>query len=246
MAYIAHTLTNLPAVRRWDTPRWMHNMNRVLGKLHVPIRLQRRFDHREDMVSLEQIANFELLIHDLLDHGVPGAFVELGCYMGSTASVISCLLQDLDPGRAFHVYDSFDIELGRDRGIRALFEANMQAAVVPMPIIHAGDVYDLVPRELPDRIAFAHIDLGTGRTVQNHLPLMHHTLAAVYDRLEPEGILFLMDHHVNGKTIHGHDSNPGVRIAADMFFADKPEGIHLLYGGACSHAYVRKRQADTG
>jgi O-methyltransferase len=241
MASTAYSLANLPDDRRWETPAWLRNMNRALGKLHAPIALHKRFNHREDMVSLEQMANFELLIHELLEHGVPGAFVELGCYAGSTASIFGRFLKDLDPGREFHVFDRFDIELGSDRGIRALFEARMKDAGLPMPIIHAGDIYDLVPDELPERIAFAHIDLGTGGLVQNHALLMEHAIAAVYERLVPEGVLCLMDYHVPGQTMHGHDSNPGVRVATDAFFENKPESIHLLYGGPCSHAYVRKR-----
>jgi O-methyltransferase len=241
MPTTAYSLTTLPDVRRWETPAWVRNMNRALNKLHAPVTLQQRFDHREDMVSLEQIANFELLIHELLEHDVPGAFVELGCYMGSTASVFGRLLRDLDPHREFHVFDRFDIQLGRSSGIRNRFETRMREAEIPMPFIHAGDIYDLVPDELPQHIAFAHVDLGTGRLAQNHAVLMDYAIKALYDRLMPEGVLCLMDYHIPGKTINGNDSNPGVRLAADAFFEDKSETIHLLYGGPCSHAYVRKR-----
>ncbi len=219
----------------------MRRMNRALAKLRAPVELRKRFDHHEDMVSLEQVANFELLIHELIEHGVAGSFVELGCYVGNTAAVIGRLLKDLDPQRAFHVYDSFDIELGRSRGIRAQFEARMRKEELPLPVIHAGNILDLLPGELPERIAFAHIDLGTGSSVDGHAALMKQAISAVYERLTPEGILCLMDYHSPGRTLHGNDSNPGVREAADTFFRDRPELIHLLYGGPCSHAYVRKR-----
>ena len=97
-------------------------MNKVLGKLRMPYDLKKRFDHREDMVSLEQVGNFELLINELLEHEVPGEFVELGCYTGSTAAVFAALLAAHRNERRLHVYDSFDIELGSVKGIREVFE----------------------------------------------------------------------------------------------------------------------------
>ena len=71
--------------------------------------------------------------------------------------------------------------------------------------------------------------------------LMLRALSHVYQRLSPGGILVLMDYHVPGLTVEGNDSNPGVRPAADAFFADRPERVITLYGGPCSHGYVRKQ-----
>lgn len=234
-------LSGLPPKEHTTDPSWMHYVNKVLGKLRSPVDLRKRFDHREDMVSLEQVANFELLGGDLLERNVPGAFVELGCYIGSTAVVFARMLKTLDPARPFHVYDRFDIELGSVHGIRHLFEENMRHSQMPMPAVHAGDILQLVPAELPDAIALAHIDLGTGGSTEAHTQLIEHALNAVYPRLSPGGLLLLMDYHVDGATLHGNDSNPGVRIATDRFLEDKPEKMHLLYGGPCSHAYLRKQ-----
>ncbi len=215
-------------------------MNRVLNKLRSPVVLRKRFDHREDMVSLEQISNFELLLTDVLEHGVPGSAVELGCYMGSTAAVIAALLQARDPQRPFHVYDRFDIELGTVHGVRQAFLERMREAKVPVPVIHAGDVLETVPAQLPGTIAFAHFDLGTGSETFNHVSLMAHCLSHVYRRVSPGGILVFMDYHVPGRTVDGNDSNPAVRLTVDAFFENKPEKPRILYGGPCSHAYIRK------
>ncbi len=216
-------------------------MNKVLGKLRVPYDMKKRFDHRNDMVSMEQIGNFELLINSVLEQGVEGDFVELGCYTGSTAAVFATLLAAHgDHRRKFHVYDRFDIELGSARGIRDIFEQNISDTQAPMPVIHAGDVFETVPAELPEQIAFAHIDLGTGAPLDVHRKLIDHALQSVYPRMSPSGVMVFMDYHVPNVTVNGNDSNPGVRAACDDFFVNKPERIKLLYGGPCSHAYARK------
>jgi SAM-dependent methyltransferase len=215
-------------------------LNKVFYKARLPFALTHRFDYRNDMMSLEQIANFDLLITDVLDRNVPGAFVELGCYTGNTTAVFAKLLSLLDPERPLHVFDRFDIELGKERGIRATFEARMHQCELPMPVIHEGDLMELVPAELPDRIAFAHIDLGTGGSPENHSRLMLHALESVYPRLSKDGLIVLMDYHVPGRTVLGKNVNPGVRKAVDAFLADKPEAPTLLLAGPCSHAFVRK------
>lgn len=229
-----------PNAERWTVSPWVMYMNKVLGKLRLPYDLKKRFDHREDMVSLEQVGNFELLINELLEHEVPGEFVELGCYTGSTAAVFAALLAAHRNERRLHVYDSFDIELGSVRGIRDVFEENIRSTGAPMPEIHAGDVYKTVPAELPGSIAFAHIDLGSGMPVEMHTKLIDHAIRSVYPCMSPRGIMVFMDYHVPGVTVNGNDSNPGVRVACDAFFKDKPEKIRLLYGGPCSHAYIRR------
>ncbi|MEO8590716.1 MAG: TylF/MycF/NovP-related O-methyltransferase [Flavobacteriales bacterium] len=215
-------------------------MNRVLYKLRFPYKFAKAFDHREDMVSPEQVANFALLIEDLFDREVPGDFVELGCYTGSTAVVFGSLIKAREPSRKLHVYDRFDLELGSARDIRSIFDEHMRTYKVPDPVVHAGDLFDTVPTELPDTIAFAHVDLGIGGSVDDHAGLIKHGLQGVYPRMARGGLIVLMDYHIPGVTVSGNDTNPGVRKASDAFFADKPEEIRLLAGGACSHAYVRK------
>jgi len=230
----------LPGTERWVPSPWVVFMNRVLNKLRSPVVLRSRFDHREDMVSMEQISNLELLLTDVLDRNVPGAVVELGCYMGSTAAVFASLLQAHDTKRAFHVYDRFDIELGSSQGVWQAFVERMNAAKVPAPTIHAGDVLETVPRDLPPAIAFAHIDLGTGGDMHSHVSLMAHGLSHLYARLSRGGVIVFMDYHVPGRTVQGNDSNPGVRLTVDAFFENKPEKPRILYGGPRSHAYIRK------
>ncbi len=231
----------MPGTERWVPSPWVIFMNRVLNKLRSPVVLHSRFDHREDMVSMEQISNLELLFTDVVDRKVPGAVVELGCYMGSTAAVFASLLQAHDAKRPFHVYDRFDIELGTSHGVWQAFARRMLDAKVPMPTIHPGDILDTVPRDLPQAIAFAHVDLGTGSEIFGHVSLMAHGLSHIYARMSRGGVIVFMDYHVPGRTVQGNDSNPGVRLTVDTFFENKPEKPRILYGGPCSHAYIRKQ-----
>ncbi len=216
-------------------------LNKVFGRLGVPYVLLPRFDHQHHMLSIEQASNIHHLVDRVLDTGVPGAFVELGCYTGSSAALISGLLEPPGAQREFHVYDRFDIELGKQQNIHEVFKNTIHAEGVPMPIIHVGDFLQTVPTDLPEVIAFAHLDCGTGGSAEEHAALITHCLEGVYPRLAQGAVVLLMDYHRAGATLDGCNSNPGVRMACDAFFLDKPEQIQLLYGGPCSHAFVRKR-----
>lgn len=233
LPYLGPPRSRLPALALF--------INKASGKLRFPLELRPRFDHRNHMLSIEQATNFQLLIERVNDTGVPGAFVELGSYTGSSASVIGSLMHQGQDAREFHVYDRFDIELGAQRGIQQVFMKTLREAGVPMPTIHVGDLRTTIPGELPDQIAFAHIDCGIGGGNEAQAALITHCLNALYPRLAKDAVAVFMDYHNPAITLDGHDSNPGVRLACDAFFADKPEKMHVLYGGPCSHGYIRKR-----
>lgn len=229
-----------PGSERWRTRSWVKNLNKVLQKLGVPLALKRSFDHREDMLSLEQAANIQLLLSGVLSSGVQGAAVELGCYTGSTSAVMASLLKARGTAMSLHVYDSFAHELGGEQGVRTVFEENFRKLDLPLPAIHAGDLRITVPAQLPASIAFAHLDLGVGGDPGAHASILTYALEAVYPRLAPHAVLVIQDYHVPGLTVDGNDSNPGVRLACDAFFNNKPEHVSTLYGGPCSHGYIRK------
>ncbi len=229
-----------PGSERWRTQPWVERLNKVLHKLGLPLMVKRSFDHREDMLSLEQAANIQLLLSGVVSSGVKGAAVELGCYTGSTSAVMASLLKARGSTMALHVYDSFAYELGAEQGIRAVFEENFQKLELPLPLIHAGDLRITVPAQLPEIIAFAHVDLGVGGAHEAHASILTYALEAVYPRLAPNAVMVIQDYHVPGLTVHGNDSNPGVRMACDTFFSNKPEQVSTLYGGPCSHGYIRK------
>ncbi len=215
-------------------------MNKVLAKLGSPVDLAPHFDHRNQMVSAEQAANFQHLLTRVIERKIPGAVVELGCYTGSTTAILSGILRRLDPARDLHVYDSFGFELGAVRGIRSAFERNLRDLGLPLPAIHEGDFLETLPAALPDRIAFLHVDCGVGGDVDLHARLVTHCLESAYARMPAGAIGVLMDYYLPGVTAEGFDANPGVRQAADAFFSGKPEQVFTLYGGPCSHGYFQK------
>jgi len=216
-------------------------LNKVLGRSGFPFVLIPRCDHRLHMMSIEQASNIHHLVDRILATDVPGEFVELGCYGGSSAALISGLIEQQGAHRELHVYDRFDIEFGKQQNIREVFRNTIHAAGVPMPIIHEGDFLQTVPMQLPEVIAFAHVDCGTGGSAEEHAQLITHCLEGLYPRLAQGAVLLLMDYHRAGSTLDGYSELPGVQVACDAFFLDKPEHIQLLYGGPYSHAFVRKR-----
>lgn len=218
----------------------VRSLNRLLGLSRSPVQLVPFPDMRKDMMTLEQAANLQHLVYSVLLPEVQGEFVEVGCYVGNTSSVIMGVLEAQESSRPFHVYDLFTHALSGAMDVRKVFEANFAGIGLPIPAIHAGDVFQTLPAQLPDMIAFAHIDLGVGGGVDMHAALVTHALRSIYPRLSRGAVLVLMDYHVPGVTINGSDANPGVRLAVDAFFKDKPEMPLTLYGGAYSHGYVRK------
>ena len=229
-----------PGSQRAQLPSWARLANKVLGKLGFAVEFAPRFDHRNSMVSAAQVANFQHLLTQVIAQGVPGDVVELGCYTGSTTAVITSVARKLDPSRAVHAFDSFGFELGKVRGIRAAFEKNLRDLDLPLPLIHEGDFFETLPSQLPERIAFLHIDCGVGGDHELHSRLVAHCLESAYPRMSSGAIGVLMDYFVPGRTVEGFDSNPGVKKAADAFFTGKKEKMFDLYGGQCSHGWFRK------
>jgi len=230
-----------PGSERVTPPAWLTIFNKLLAKLRVPFMVVRRPDFRRDLATIEQMANLRLLADQVLTRGVPGAFVELGCYTGAASTVIGHALRAYKDHRPFHVYDRFDIQLSSlGSNVREIFETNMRDFGVPMPMVHQGDFHDTVPYALPERIAFAHVDCGIGDRPELHAALVVHCLNGLYPRLSEGAIVVLMDYHDANTTWHGTDVNPGVRLGCEEFFADKPERVLPLYGGVYSHGYFRK------
>jgi hypothetical protein len=136
---------NWPLRERRLVRPWEFQLNRFARKLGVPVMFRRHFDHRLDMVSMEQVNNLQILLDGVLDHGVPGAVVELGAHVGCTAAVIAQLLKGTDKEDQFHVYDLFVGDWSTVQSVRERFEANFKELGQLMPHVHQGDVRETVP-----------------------------------------------------------------------------------------------------
>ena len=98
-------------------------------------------------------------------------------------------------------------------------------------------------RRLPEKVAFANIDIGFGgreARAEAHAAQLIHVLESVYARMPPGAIASVSDYwdrNLHSREIH---EDWGVTRACERFFADKPEEICVLYAGAFTQGYFRK------
>ncbi|GLS35955.1 hypothetical protein GCM10010869_15440 [Mesorhizobium tianshanense] len=203
------------------------------------------------MTSVEQRMDMYHLASAALFYDVPGDFCELGCHEGKSAVVFQRILQHYDPGRNLHLYDSFeglpnasaeDGHANAHKGDMATTQdaliANFKRLNLRQPILHQGWFEDTLPTQLPDKIAFAHLDGDLYDSVKV-------SLEYVYPRLS-KGAACLIDDYSDPGLFDSVDLYPGVKKACDEFLSDKPEKVALLYGGFDStmgfgaHGYFRK------
>ncbi|MBL0127639.1 MAG: class I SAM-dependent methyltransferase [Flavobacteriales bacterium] len=192
------------------------------------------------VASLEQRNNLYLLADQTVAFGIEGDFVEIGCQDGATARVLASVLDHHQAERQLHVYDTFDRDPVPGIGRLNRFDRNFRVNGLRYPIVHRGEIETTLANELPERIAFVHIDLAVGQLPDLHSQSMWKCLEMVYPRMSVGAIGVLMDYHDPDRTVGGWDANPGVKQACDRFFRTKPECIQILYGGSCSHAFFRK------
>jgi O-methyltransferase len=159
-----------------------------------------------------------LLLRTVIEHGVPGAFAEIGVYKGLTAR----LIHHYAPERALHLFDTFEgftersaaVELQSHRQTTSLFSDTSLEAVRAFVhqrnenvLFHKGFFPESIPSSLFDHtFAFVHLDADL------YDPIFQ-GLSFFYPRLSPRGMI----------VVHDYNSWPGSRKAVDEFFRDKPE-----------------------
>jgi len=212
--------------------------NRLLARLRITTRLVEPWGSGR-MSNVEQRMNHFHLASQVLAYDVPGDFVDLGCYLGETSVLFAKVIEEYDPTRKLHLFDAFLVPNSIDM-VRRNFA---QVGATP-PEIHPGWIEDTVPEQLPDKISFVHIDVGS-RIAPDHKKLVLYCLEHVYPRLSSGGICVLQSYcdpeiRINWDPYH----RPAVKAATDEFFADKPEDISVLHTGdffIFSHGYFRKK-----
>lgn len=214
-------------------------INRLLKFLNLKIDIAPVADSNQ-MISFEQRLNLFHLLNEILVHNVEGDIVELGCYVGNSSTQIQSINLNSNSTRQFHVFDKFGF-WGKSNDILAMFKDNFHKADLPLPVIHQGLFHETIPQQLPEKLAFVHIDGGYGGDHDEYMNIILFLLEEVYERMSEKAICLLMDYHDTEKTLHGTNSNPGVKSACDIFFKDKPEKVFVLYGNRYSHGYFRKK-----
>jgi O-methyltransferase len=194
------------------------------------------------MTSVEQRINLYHLVSQVLAYGVPGDLIEVGTFAGQTATLIGRVVAEEGQGQKVHVYDSFGAAWN-DSNPRQSLERNFRTAGVPLPEIHQGLFETTLPSQLPEKIAFANLDVGFGggeERAEVHAALLVQVLGHVYARMPRGAIGSLIDYW--DPELHSNETheNWGVTRACERFFAGKPERIDVLYSGCFTQGYFRK------
>lgn len=176
----------------------------------------RKFKLVSDQVDYKEV---EVIVREasrVLHAGLKGAFVELGCYTGTTSLFLQRVLQDHGSANEFHVYDSFgglptktvednspagtQFKSGELRATKSQFVRHFQQAHLPLPTIHTGWFEELTTEDMPGSIAFAFLDGDFYTSIKA-------SLKTVTPLLEPGAILVIDD--------YANEALPGARKAAD-------------------------------
>lgn len=219
-------------------------LSRLLNKGFRKLRLSlvvNSIDTTIDMNTIEQRINYYHLLNRIIEKDVKGEIVELGCFTGQCALLFQKVIEQNSSAKKLHLFDSFDVKFTEKGIIEDVLIANFQAAGLRIPKIHKGNFHHTLPEQLPKEIAFAHIDCGQGGDKLAHKEILLYCFEQLYPKLSPGAICVLMDYNdpeINGT---GHEANPGVKLAYDEFFKNKPEEIVALYGNQYFHAYFTKK-----
>jgi len=180
-----------------------------------------------DQISKEGLGVVWRELEKVLQRGVQGHVVELGCYAGTTSVFIRRLLNNHpEPAREFHVYDSFqglpektrqdsnaagvDFEAGKLFVTKAEFIQVFKSANLSLPYIHKGWFGELPESSVPAPIAFAFLDGDFYSSIIDSLRL-------VWPKLSEDGVIVVDDYK--------RETLPGVEQALRDFFQGKQVSI---------------------
>jgi hypothetical protein len=141
---------------------------------------------------------------------VEGDFVECGVYEGTSMAVVTEYVDFGSTGRHLYLYDCFDHVQGdthmklKKHGSDLLKTVQERFAHQSWAHIVKGYVPDSFSQSLPEKIAFAHIDMNDAKAEVG-------ALEALWPRLQPGAIVVLDD--------YGSSGLEKQRLAHDEFFA---------------------------
>ena len=158
---------------------------------------------KSDQVSKEQVATILHELSHVVEHGIDGTVVEFGCYIGTTSLFLRRVLDELDPERPFHVYDSFEglpakstadssgageqFVAGELAVSKKQFLREFQKAGLKPPVVHKGWFSQLTDVDVPDKIAFAFLDGDFYESIRD-------SLALVLPRMQRGGVVIVDDY----------------------------------------------------
>ena len=215
-----------------SNPAPVRLLNAVLRALGTKMQLVSPY-RSGSMTNTEQRMNLFHVVSHVLNCGVEGDLVELGSERGQTAVLFSKVISGHGFDRRLHLYTIFE----NDDALQSIHR-NFAKVGERLPELHIGLVQETLPSQLPEKICFAHIDLGS-KVAGDVKALILHCLTHVYPRLQKGGICVVQD-YCDPALLDSWNPWPGIKAACDEFFADKPEKVSVMYAGWYSHGFVRK------
>jgi O-methyltransferase len=188
----------------------------------------RRHKPISDQVEEDELAVILTELKSVLDAGVYGSVVELGCYAGTTSLFIRRLLDGVDKTRDFQVYDSFaglpaksaedaspageQYQAGQLNASKSQFVNNFKKAGLAIPLIHKAWFVDLTDKDLPEAVCFAFLDGDFYGSIKASLKLVGPVLS------------------IGGKIViddYQSESLPGVKKAVDEWLKVHPMRLRV-------------------
>ncbi|MBQ8985543.1 class I SAM-dependent methyltransferase [Candidatus Saccharibacteria bacterium] len=153
--------------------------------------------------------------------GVPGDFVELGCYKGDTSLMLADVLENSN--KKLWIYDSFEglpEKKSQDESLlgepfkkgelsvskREVKERFLRAGL-KVPVIKKGWFSDLTTEDLPEKIAFCFLDGDFYDSIRDGLKVINEKMAR-------NGVIMVHDYL--------NPALPGVKTAVSEWLKDKP------------------------
>ena len=177
--------------------------------------------------QMQDVGSIANILHlNSLAYNVPGDIVELGCFEGHTAKLLTLL----NPQKNVFVYDSFEGLPPGDKNYKENHQAGIMNAPIEnlysnfendqirLPTINQNFFENLSPLDMPDRISFALLDGDLYSSVYTSLEL-------VYNNMSVGGVIIIDDYMSKNW--------PGVYHAVNNFFHNKienPQPLSKLFG----------------
>jgi O-methyltransferase len=176
----------------------------------------RKYKLVSDQIDYNELAVITREAERILMNDMRGAFVELGCYAGTTSLFLQRLLKQYNSDNQFHVYDSFSglpektaednspagwqFKGGELQASKTQFIKHFRQAGLPLPKIHAGWFEQLTTSDVPNDIIFAFLDGDFYSSIKSSLNVITPQLA--------KNAVIIIDDYTN-------EALPGARRAAD-------------------------------
>lgn len=184
--------------------------------LHAMADMLKKYPIISDQIDTAELRVILEEFQKVLDAGVAGNVVELGCYVGTTSLFLQRMLACSD--KTLHVYDSFaglppkavqdvspvgeQFRQGELLATKAQLIKNFKQAGLPLPVIHKVWFEELTVDDMPKQISFAFLDGDFYTSILSSLKM-------IWPRLAPGATVVIDDYQT--------EALPGVRQAVEQW-----------------------------